>query len=88
MKRALLTTLGIAAFFALLYAGVGSVAKFECEACVRYHGRVECGTAVAETREEAAAGAMSIACAQLAGGVTDSMRCTATPPESMECRQR
>jgi hypothetical protein len=87
MKRVLLTTIGIAAFFGLLYAGVGSVAQIECEACVRYRGRVECRTVLAETRAEAQSGAMSNACALLAGGVTDSMRCQETPPESMECRE-
>ena len=88
MKRALITTLAIAAFFALLWTGVREMSQVECEACVRYGGRVQCRTVLGATRDEAAMGAVANACALLTGGVTDTKRCQRTAPESLDCRER
>ena len=86
--RIALTLAGIAAFVAVLWLGVRGQSRFECEACVRFQGRVECRTVLAATRDEAGAAAVRNACALLAGGVTDTFRCQGTAPESLECRER
>jgi hypothetical protein len=57
---------------------------FRCRVCIAYNGRTDCRTAAAQTREEAQRSATTTACAQLAGGVSDSIRCENTPPQSIE----
>jgi hypothetical protein len=78
-----------------LLAGAGTVAllvlailratEVECEVCVRYGGRLVCRAAAGTTREEALRTATENACAFLASGMTESIRCTNTPPETATC---
>lgn len=58
--------------------------RFRCRICISYNGRRDCRTASAETEIGAQRTAIMNACAQLAGGVTDSNQCENTPPESVE----
>jgi hypothetical protein len=51
---------------------------------VSFNGGRDCRTASAANREEALRTAVSNACAQLASGVTDSVRCENTKPDSVE----
>lgn len=87
MKGILLTVAGIAAFVLILYLSVGAASQVECTACITYGGHTDCRTVKAATRKEAESGAVSNACALLAGGVNDTMRCNGTPPDSLECRE-
>jgi hypothetical protein len=48
-----------------------------------FKGGRDCRTASAETRENALRTAITNACAQLSGGVTESNQCENTPPESV-----
>ena len=86
--RTALTLLAIAGFILILYLGVRADSSVECEVCQRYAGRVECRTVLGATREEATAGAVMNACAILTGGVTDTIRCQNTPPQTIQCRER
>ena len=56
------------------------------EVCMAFRGRRDCRKAQAKDRQEALRTAITNACAQLAGGVTDSMQCENTPPESITWR--
>jgi hypothetical protein len=60
---------------------------FRCRVCITFQGRTDCRTAAAETREEAQRTATVAACAQLAGGMTDSNQCQNTRPDSVEWLQ-
>ncbi len=60
--------------------------RFRCQVCVTFNGQRDCRTASATTREQAVRAAVTNACAQLASGVTDSIRCENTPPDSVEWR--
>jgi hypothetical protein len=51
-----------------------------------FRGQRDCRTAKAKDRQEALRTAITTACAQLAGGVTDSGQCENTPPESVTWR--
>jgi hypothetical protein len=62
-----------------------SVAKVECEVCVTFDGQSECGKASSETREVALQSATTAACATLAGGMTESIRCQNTTPDRAVC---
>jgi hypothetical protein len=55
---------------------------------MRYAGRVQCRTVLGATEKEAAAGAVMNACGFLTSGVTDTIRCQNTRPESVVCRER
>jgi len=62
------------------------VSDYECEVCIAYGGREECRTVTGATEEEGIRAAIDNACALLAGGVTDTLRCTRTPPTRAGCR--
>lgn len=62
------------------------VSEYECEVCIDFEGRRNCRTVKAATEEEALRGAIDNTCAQLAGGVTDTMRCSRTAPSKADCR--
>jgi hypothetical protein len=59
---------------------------FSCRVCITYNGATDCRSASARTREEAQRAATSTACAQLASGMQESLRCENTPPSSIEWR--
>jgi hypothetical protein len=81
-------TVWIAIAFVVLVVGLVVSTTFQgervrVEVCMAFRGRRDCRTASAKNREEAQRTAVTNACAQLAGGVTDSMQCENTPPESV-----
>lgn len=57
----------------------------ECEVCITYDGQRECGKASSDTRALAVQSATTAACATLAGGMTESIRCQNTPPDKAVC---
>jgi len=57
------------------------------EVCMAFRGQRDCRKAQAKDRQEALRTAITNACAQLAGGVTDTSQCENTPPESVVWRE-
>ena len=57
--------------------------RYECQVCINFKGQVACRTAAGATREEAIRTATDNACAQVASGMTDSIACGNTPPQSI-----
>jgi len=57
---------------------------FRCRVCIVFNGGRDCRTASAQTAQGAQNAATVDACTQLSGGVTQSMQCQATQPESVE----
>ena len=85
--RIVVTLLIVAAFAgALLYATL-TQSGAECEACIAFGGREHCGVVRAATKEEAATRAVNNACAVLSQGVTEVVKCQATTPLSLRCRE-
>ena len=85
------TRLAVAVFVALLLAlvvystlGLGG---YSCEVCMEFGGRTQCRKAIGSTQQESLRTAIDNACALLASGVTDSIRCTNTPPKSSSCEK-
>lgn len=62
------------------------VSAVECEVCMRHEGRQQCRRASAATKEEALRGARDNACALLASGMTETIRCQNGEPARSECR--
>ena len=56
-----------------------------CEVCITYNGLSQCRTVEGERQEDVHQAAVNNVCAYLAGGVTDGMACTRTPPTRSEC---
>jgi hypothetical protein len=73
----------------VLVIGAVAVSSFRTQAyhvriCITFNGRTDCRTASAQTKEEAQRAATVAACAQIASGVTDSMQCENTRPDSID----
>jgi hypothetical protein len=81
------TWLGIA-FVAVVVAFIAFSSfhqqRMTCRVCVTFNGRQDCRTASAASRQEAQRTAVDNACGLLASGVTDSIRCENTKPDSVE----
>ncbi|MBZ5601392.1 MAG: hypothetical protein LAO79_03715 [Acidobacteriia bacterium] len=81
MKKPVL--IGILLFAALIglivYSSIGTSAN-RVEVCMQYDGRVACRTAAGSTKDFALRAATSNACAQIASGVTDTIKCEHADP--------
>ena len=67
----------------LVYTTMGN-ARYRCEVCIAFQNRAACRTAGAATEAQALRTATENACAQIASGVTDSIACENTPPQSVK----
>ena len=67
----------------LVYTTMGN-ARYRCEVCMSFQNRTACRTASASTDAQALRTATEKTCAQIASGVTDSMACENTPPQSVK----
>lgn len=83
---------GVAAttVFLLLFIGYVVYRSFriptvECEICLTFNGETVCRTASSGTRETAVESAVTSACGTLAAGMTESIRCQNTQPDSVKC---
>lgn len=72
----------VAAFVAIVYSTM-DLQAFTVESCITYNGRSGCGIAAGATREEALGSAATIACSGLASGMTESIECSRTEPDSI-----
>ncbi|MEA2625410.1 MAG: hypothetical protein QOD06_1455 [Candidatus Binatota bacterium] len=62
------------------------VSDYECDVCVSFDGRESCRKVTAKTEADALRGAIDNACALVASGVTQTMRCTRSEPTRSTCR--
>jgi len=82
-KVALVSILfGLAVLGALVYSTLG-LRQVSCEVCMTFNGRTQCAKASGTTREEAQRTATDTACAPISGGMTESIQCSNTPPDSV-----
>ncbi len=68
----------------VLYASSG-LSGHTCEVCIEYGGQKACRKADGKTKEEALRTATDTACAVLASGMTETLKCTRTQPASESC---
>jgi hypothetical protein len=62
--------------------------RFRVEVCMDYQGRTNCRTVNAKSEAAAVRSASENACADIASGVTDTMRCDASEPKSVRWLNR
>ena len=73
---------------ALMAASVWSsftATRIECEVCLTYDGRSNCGSASAPTREDAIRAAQDVACSSLASGRAGNLACARARPTQVTC---
>ena len=87
MKRTLVGILLGSVFVAALVYVTLEQTSVECRVCLTYMGRSKCETVVGSDRPLAQMQATSTVCSHLSSGVTDSIRCTSTPPVLVECSE-
>ena len=86
-KSTLLAILfGLAVLGMLIYSTMG-LQQYTCKVCKTYQGKTNCSTARAPNREEATRTASDVACAIISSGMTESIQCSNTVPDSTECVQ-
>ena len=73
------------AVVALVIFSLRGIQGVTCEVCITYNGQTACRTGQGRTREDAIVVAARSACAVLATGMTESMRCERTEPTSVSC---
>lgn len=87
-KTTLLTIVfSVAVLAAVIYSTMG-LQRYSCTVCITYQGRQNCSTAAAPTRAESTRTATDVACAPISGGMTESIQCSNTVPDSVECVEK
>jgi hypothetical protein len=74
----------IAGFIALVAYSTLHGPRFRVEVCMEYQGRSSCRTVSAKSEQAALRSAAENACADIASGVTDTMRCVGAEPKSVK----
>jgi hypothetical protein len=64
---------------AIIYSSM-NLSKYEVEVCMTFNGNSSCRTASGKTKDETLQTAITNACGDIAGGVTDSIACERTQP--------
>lgn len=67
-------------FAAIMFTSTRGLSQFRVEVCMEYDGRTACRTASAATEDKARETAVNNACALIASGMSDSIKCQNTPP--------
>ena len=87
MRWAIIVCVLIFVLFAgLLFYSMSQQYEQTCEVCVTFKGRTACREAFGNTAEEAIRTATDNACGVIARGMTDSIACQNTPPDSVSCQ--
>jgi hypothetical protein len=73
----LLAVLGVLVYSTLDLQG------YSCEVCITFNGRTNCAKASGTTREEAQRTATDTACAPITGGMSETIGCSNTTPDSV-----
>lgn len=71
----------------IAYSSLGNSA-YRVKLCMSYNGQTACKTVSAKTDRNAVQAAVTGACADIASGVTDTMKCNQTEPASIEWLKR
>ena len=73
----------VAVIVALIAYSTLSGARYRVKVCMAYSGRSACKTVSARSEEAAQRTAITGACADIASGVTDTINCEQTAPQSL-----
>lgn len=79
-KPVLIGVIFVAAVLAAIVYSSMNLSKYRVEVCMTFNGQSSCKTASGANKEETLQTAVTNACADIAGGVTDSIACERTEP--------
>jgi hypothetical protein len=79
-KPVLIGVLIFAAVVAVIVYSTMTMASNRVEVCMEFNGRTACRTAAASSKEFALRTATQNACAEIASGVTDTIKCEHSEP--------
>jgi hypothetical protein len=84
-RTGLWIALGCAAVFAaMMYSSFQDVRAYRVEVCMEFQGRQACRSASAASEEDALRAATDNACALISSGMTDSIACGQSAPQSVK----
>ena len=63
-----------------------TIIEYRCDVCLTFDGQQVCRSAASGEKKTAIDSAVTSACASLTSGMTDSIRCQNTPPDSVACQ--
>jgi hypothetical protein len=87
-KVGIIVAIFIVAFLALIAYSTLSGPRYRVEVCMASQGRSACRTVSAKSEQAAVRDASDNACADIASGVTDTMKCTSAEPHSVRWLER
>ena len=76
------------AFLALVAYSTLHGPRYRVEVCMAFESRSACKTVSGKSEDAALRGAITNACADIASGVAETMRCEAAQPQSVKWRQK
>ena len=80
-----MTAVVLAGIIAVVVLSSLSIGGIRCEVCMEFGGRRACRAVDGNDEKETRAVAITNACALLASGVTDTVKCQNTPPSESHC---
>ncbi|HMF77450.1 MAG TPA: hypothetical protein VK604_17460 [Bryobacteraceae bacterium] len=78
----------VAVFLGLVAFSTLHGPRYRVEVCMAYQGRTNCRTVSAKSEAAALRSGAENACADIASGVTDTMRCDGSEPQSVRWLSR
>jgi hypothetical protein len=88
LKIGLIIAVFVIAFLALILYSTLNGPRYRVEVCMAYEGRSACKTVAAKSEPAALRSGAENACADIASGVTDVMRCEQSDPQRVKWLQR
>lgn len=69
----------------LVFAAMRGLSSVTCEVCVTFNDETLCRTGTGKNRQAAIDSAQRACCALLSSGMTESIKCGNTEPDSVDC---
>ena len=85
-KSAIIGFLFAAFLLALMVYSSAGLRKVSCDICITFNGSTVCRRAEGKTRQDAVRTATDNACSGLYRDMAENIRCSNTPPKSVDCR--
>jgi hypothetical protein len=82
-KTTLVSILFLLAVLGSLVYSTLDLQGYSCEVCITFNGRTNCAKASGISREEAQRTATDTACAPITGGMSETIACSNTAPDSV-----
>ena len=83
MKMGLIIAAFVIAFLSFIVYTTVHGPRFRAQICMTFEGRHACKTVISKTQEGAVRAGTEGSCADIASGVTETMKCVATPPDTI-----